>query len=502
MASAGGRKLIIGVMSGTSLDGLDLAAAYFGHDEAAGTLSLEQVVAVSAVPFPQEVRALLEALLRPRQQHQPVADTLAMVCEANTLFARFTGEAILTWLRAIDIDPHSVEAIGFHGLTIWHRDPATPFAALPPTVPINKPNGTRTIGATLQIGDSEHLAAVTGIPVVSNFRAGDVAVGGSGAPLVPFFDRCVLASVALGRRAEASHVVLLNLGGISNFSLFDVTAGSRHPTLVEAADCGPANVLANEAIARCLEGRTGADDASASAAVDAARELGLLWGPERDVDDGPYDDRDGSWSAQGTIDNALLERWKAHPFLAGAGAARSTGREAFGAAFVAEELRTWLGEAADPAERVQRTTNFVATASDFVGFCVAQRLARALQKSDVALTNLTVLVTGGGAHNPALVASVHEHVVRAVRQAAGTQVAESVTVFKASAGASLPGLRQGELEDFKEALAFALLAAARLAGVPSNEPRATGAPSAVLLGQVSCPMPRQLAIPASVASRR
>ncbi|HKS11771.1 MAG TPA: anhydro-N-acetylmuramic acid kinase [Pseudomonas sp.] len=187
--------LYLGVMSGTSLDGLDIALI-----EQAGQLRL---LATHYLPMPADLRQDLLALCASGP------DEIARAALAENRWATLAAEGIAQLLADQQLTPGSIRAIGSHGQTIRH-EPARGF--------------------TVQIGNPALLAELTGISVVGDFRRRDVAAGGQGAPLVPAFHETLFAH--LGQR-----LAVLNVGGFSNLSLIE----QDRP--VHGFDCGPGNVL-------------------------------------------------------------------------------------------------------------------------------------------------------------------------------------------------------------------------------------------------------------------
>ncbi|ROL87088.1 anhydro-N-acetylmuramic acid kinase [Pseudomonas chlororaphis] len=187
--------LYIGVMSGTSLDGLDIALI-----EQTPAIRL---IATHYIPMPESLRAELLGLCASGP------DEIARSAIAQQNWVKLAAEAIHSLLAQQKLKPADIRAIGSHGQTIRHEP---------------------TRGFTVQIGNPALLTELTGITVVSDFRSRDVAAGGQGAPLVPAFHEA-LFDQSCGKRA------VLNVGGFSNLSLIE----SDKP--VAGFDCGPGNVL-------------------------------------------------------------------------------------------------------------------------------------------------------------------------------------------------------------------------------------------------------------------
>ncbi|GAB6043306.1 anhydro-N-acetylmuramic acid kinase [Endothiovibrio diazotrophicus] len=198
--------LYIGLMSGTSMDGVDAALVDFAG-------KAPHLVASHCQPMTDEVR---EALLRLATDRSP--HPLQCLGELDHLLGEQFARATNALLRQAKIDAAAIRAIGSHGQTLYHRpDGPTPF--------------------TLQIGDPNHIAERTGITTVADFRRRDMAAGGQGAPLAPAFHAAVLA-------APDEERAVLNLGGIANLTLLPCSGA------VTGFDTGPANVLMNGWTAR------------------------------------------------------------------------------------------------------------------------------------------------------------------------------------------------------------------------------------------------------------
>ncbi|KAF1023104.1 MAG: Anhydro-N-acetylmuramic acid kinase [Paracidovorax wautersii] len=209
--------LYIGLMSGTSMDGVDAVLATL--DDSAGAPALQVLQHVSA-SLPAALRAELMAL------NQPGDNELHRAALAANGLVRVYADATQALLRQADVPAHRVRAIGAHGQTVRHRPGA-------------QAGGTDATGYTLQLNNPALLAELTGIDVVADFRSRDVAAGGQGAPLVPAFHQQLFA------RPDVD-VAVLNLGGIANLTLLPARPGAD----VLGFDCGPANALMDHWIAQ------------------------------------------------------------------------------------------------------------------------------------------------------------------------------------------------------------------------------------------------------------
>jgi len=267
--------LYIGLMSGTSLDGVDGVLVDF-------SASTPVVVQYACAPFPAELRAELLAL------NTPGANELHRSALAGNGLMRAYAQVVAALLAGAGVAATSVRAIGAHGQTVRHR-----------------PQEFDGTGYTLQLCQPALLAELTGIAVVADFRSRDVAAGGQGAPLAPFFHQSWF-----GRPGET--VGVLNIGGISNITLL------RADGQLLGFDCGPGNSLMDS-----------------WCAVHTGK---------------PYD-AEGAWAASGKLLPSLLEKFLAEPYFSKP-PPKSTGRDLFSQAWLQGHLGAFAGAA--PAD-VQAT---------------------------------------------------------------------------------------------------------------------------------------------------
>jgi anhydro-N-acetylmuramic acid kinase len=373
---------IVGLMSGTSLDGVDAALVEI-DGETTEDVRVHVVKSIT-LDYDEARREAIHAGI--------VSGTAEALCGLHADLGEWMAEAVLKVCQEAGVAADSVDAVGSHGQTVWHRPPA---------------EGKR--GATLQLGDAATIAERTGIAVVSDFRTRDVAAGGQGAPLVPWVDRVLFAVPERGR-------ALQNIGGIGNVTRVP-PKGSAEP--VFAFDTGPGNALMDAAVEIATGGRLSYD-------------------------------RGGALAARGTVDEALLADLLRHPYFA-AEPPKSTGREEFGRPFV-ERLVEVLRPEGD-----RDWLDLVATLTELT----ARTIADAYRRWVIPLGVDEVVVTGGGARNPTLVA----------------RIAALLDPLPVRDGSVL-----GVDPDAKEAVAFALLAWAHLRGIPANVPEATGAAGPRVLG--------------------
>jgi anhydro-N-acetylmuramic acid kinase len=300
-------ELYIGLMSGTSLDGVDGVLADF----AAAT---PLVVSHASAPFPAALRAELLAL------NALGNDELHRAALAGNALMRVYAQVVGALLADARVAAGEVVAIGAHGQTVRHR-----------------PQQFDGTGYTLQLCQPALLAELTGIDVACDFRSRDVAAGGQGAPLAPFFHQAIF-----GRRGET--VGVLNVGGISNLTLL------RADGSMLGFDCGPGNSLMD---AWCAEHVGDAFDA------------------------------DGAWAASGEPIAPLLARLLAEPYFERL-PPKSTGRDLFNMPWLDGHLRSFRG--CKPQD-VQATLAELA----------ARACAADILRHEPALARL--IVCGGGALN-------------------------------------------------------------------------------------------------------
>ena len=210
--------LVIGLMSGTSLDGIDAALVEFS-----GTVDAPhwRIVSFLDIPYDTTQRAAIHDGI--------VRGSAASLCRLNVDIGEWFAAGALRLLRAAGVAPDDVTVIGSHGQTVWHEPPAA---------------GRR--GSTLQLGCPSTIAERTGIAVVSDFRSRDMAAGGEGAPLVPWVDRLLFSHPERRR-------VLQNIGGMGNLTWLP-PRGSDEPIL--AFDTGPGNALIDAAVELASEGES------------------------------------------------------------------------------------------------------------------------------------------------------------------------------------------------------------------------------------------------------
>lgn len=306
--------LYLGLMSGTSMDGIDIAIVDFSK-------VFPKILDFHTFAYSSKLVETLHSLC------QSKANELVRMGHADRAVARSFAKAIDSLLRKNNLLPQHITAIGSHGQTVRHH-----------------PEGEH--GFTLQIGDPNTLAAMTGIDVIADFRRKDIALGGQGAPLAPAFHATMFSDHLHSR-------VILNIGGIANLTYLPKDRANA----VIGFDTGPGNTLMDQ------------------------------WCK---LNTGENYDQAGAWAAQGKHDPQLLEMMLAHPYITEQ-PPKSTGRETFNLPWL-QRLLSDLGKPL-PAQSVQST--------------LVQFTSHSIARNIHFLNDVKqVYVCGGGARNDFLMESL------------------------------------------------------------------------------------------------
>lgn len=372
----GEANVVVGLMSGTSLDGITAAVVRFTDRDARVHIDL---LGWLTHPYSAAQRDALGAAL--------AGTTAAAYCRVNFDLGGWLADAAIAAIAEAGVARSQIALIASHGQTVWHEPGHS----------------------TWQLGESAVIAERTGIDVVADFRVRDVAAGGQGAPLVPIADALLFA-------ADGAWRALQNIGGIGNVTVVPPNGDLR---AVRAFDTGPGVALI-DALARR------ADPALAY-------------------------DVDGRLALAGSACTDVVDDLLAAPYFA-AEPPKSTGRELFSAAYAAS-----LAERCVASRPGATAADIVATATLLTARSIADSYRRFLPEPAH-----DVLLSGGGARNPALVAAIRA-------QLADRKVRLFSDVF-------FDG-------DAKEAVAFAFLGWLHHQRRPGNVPRATGARGPRILGK-------------------
>ncbi len=381
----------IGLISGTSVDGIDAALVEIMGE--ANNLQVK-LLAGKTYPYPGELR----------EQILAICGGLPLSMEEFAILDDAIANQFSLAAQAIQAGLPPADLIGSHGQTVFHRPP-------------NQAKNT-SLGYSLQLGRGEVIASLTGIPTVSNFRVADIAAGGQGAPLVSKVDAYLLSHDSRSRCVQ-------NLGGIGNVTYLPARSQPDWEQQVCGWDTGPGNVLIDLAVQRLTAGRQ------------------------------TYD-QDGSWAAQGKPCEELVNQWLQQEFLQQP-PPKSTGRELFGEEYLEQ---CW-----------QEAQAYNLSDADWLATLTELTVASVVENYRVFLPRLAdeVLLCGGGRRNLYL------------RQRLEARLGNDSKLLTTD--------DVGLSSDFKEAIAFAILAYWRFHCVfPGNLPLVTGAKQPMLLGEIHLPI--------------
>jgi anhydro-N-acetylmuramic acid kinase len=315
------KKIVIGLMSGTSADGIDAALVEITGNGADTRL---QQLAFQTYPYPHGYK---EFLLK---NSRVVSAKLNEITRLNILIAEFFADAARRIVRSAGKRMDDIDLIGSHGQTIHH-------------LPLNKRMFGKNIRATLQLGNPAVIAKLTGVVTIGDFRSGDIAVGGTGAPLVPYFDYLMF-------RSKTKNRGVLNIGGIANITVVPKKCSIND---VVAFDTGPGNMVIDGLMKR-------------------------FYGK-------PYDNN-GSTANKGKLLPHLLHWMMQHPYFKSK-PPKSTGRELFGETFIDGILKRSRGK---PKQDI------IATVTEFTALSIYWHYAKYIV-GKIKIQEL--LVSGGGVHN-------------------------------------------------------------------------------------------------------
>ena len=414
--------IVAGVMSGTSADGIDVALVRVedpvtpksnrrGRTHGKESAGQTRMKFLGHAEFPYSAEVRRKILISMNSPRASVAD----LARLNFLLGELYAEGVIATQKRLRIQ---AELVGCHGQTLYHQGVPAPFLG-------------RKLAVTWQSGEGAVVAARTGLPVVSDFRPADMAAGGKGAPLVPYLDYLLYRDPKIGR-------IALNLGGIANLTAIPAAAALNQ---VVAFDTGPGNML-----------------------IDALAEQ--LFGQPCD--------RDGKIAASGRVCEDALERFLNNGFFREP-PPKTAGREQFGREFARKFLHACRPLTATKARtkasgvmsatRAIEKRDVIATATGLT----VRSIGKAIERFVLRKGNFSeLIVSGGGAKNPTLMAWLANDVSRRGLH------------LRSSNEFGIPS-------SAKEAVAFAVMAYETWNRRPSNVPSATGAKRAVALGKISFP---------------
>jgi anhydro-N-acetylmuramic acid kinase len=418
--------LVLGLMSGTSADGIEAALVRISGAPPNLKSKLE---GQASLPIPKPIRQ------RILQIAEGTPLPAAEISQLNFRLGHLFAEAAIATCKKLRVPVKSLDLIASHGQTIFHQGPRVSFLGAP-------------TASTLQIGEPSIIAAQTGITTIGDFRPADIAAGGQGAPLVPFADYLLYRHEKFGR-------VSLNLGGIANITVIPAHA---KPQDVFAFDTGPANILIDALVSHFTHGRQRFD-------------------------------QDGALAKYGQISLPLMRTLLRDPYLKQR-PPKSTGREYYGRDYLKELLALGRRYRLSSNDLICTTTMFSANSvidalhrfvfpkhkineiivsgggaqnpviwQTLSVFAMAGANPRDLYKA-AALEKISIVMTGALSRPPL---AVPKHALVYVRSSSSF----------------------GVPTEAKEAYAFALLAYETFHHRPSNLPSATGATRPAILGKIS-----------------
>lgn len=325
-------RLIIGLMSGTSLDGLDIALCKVANH---GTNTELELLKFETVAYSEAFRSEIKSVFA-----KSTVD-LQKVCLLNPWVGRHHAGLVLECLHTWGYKPDDIDLIASHGQTIYHA-------------PKLWHGIDKFPDATLQIGDGDHLACVTGIITISDFRQKHIAMGGEGAPLAVYGDYYIFSSPEENR-------IMLNIGGIANFTYLPK---SLTPEKVFSTDVGPGNTMMDAYTCANFSGT-------------------------------PYD-KNAEIAQKGKVSEELLKGLLDHEFF-DQGFPKTTGPELFNLSYLIEAQDETKTNDLSPQD-------VLATLNKFSSNAIASAIKTCLSEDK----NAIIYTSGGGMHNPLLIKNIKE----------------------------------------------------------------------------------------------
>jgi anhydro-N-acetylmuramic acid kinase len=318
-------RKIIGLMSGTSLDGLDIALCSVRNSGPSTTIN---VMHFATIPYSEDER------LKIREVFAKTQVNLESLCNLNAWIGILHSNLIIHCLRAWGVPSSDVDLVASHGQTIFHS-------------PKSNSEDNASSNSTFQIGDGDHIAMITGIVTISDFRQKHVAAGGEGAPLALYGDYFIFSK-------QNENRIMLNIGGIANFTCLYGDLDARRAF---ATDVGPGNTMIDAFV---------------------RKHFGLNY------------DSDGRIAEQGKINDALLIALKAHKFFS-LTFPKTTGPELFNMTYLETAQASIKDNSFIPLSDV------VATLTRFTAEVIAESIWRVDEWKQ-----FKIYCSGGGIHNPIL----------------------------------------------------------------------------------------------------
>ena len=324
-------RLIIGLMSGTSLDGLDIALCNF---TGSGLQTEMKLIQFETVCYDEDFKQEIKTIFSKKNVE------LQKLTLLNAWVGLQHGKMVNNFLQKWNIKSEDVDIIASHGQTIYHA-PKTLHCL------------SKFENATLQIGDGDHIAVLTGITTISDFRQKNIADGGEGAPLAVYGDFLLFSKAGEDR-------ILLNIGGIANFTFLPGDKNSSH---ILCTDVGPGNTIMDAYMQQHFPGK--------------------------------YFDENATVALKGKIDKLLLSALKNHPFFK-KDFPKTTGPELF-------NLNYLIAAQAKSNSSNLSTYDVMATLNKFSADMIVEAIA-----TSIINKNVIVYSSGGGMHNPLLMQNIKE----------------------------------------------------------------------------------------------
>ena len=325
------RKIAIGLISGTSADGIDAVVVEISGS---GVKTRIKEIGFHTYPYKQDLKKFI------LKNSNNATAKLEDVVRLNILLGELFADSALNLLKNARISPSEVDFIGSHGQTIQH-------------LPDKKEFFSKKISGTFQIADPSIIAKRTGILTFGDFRIADVAVGGSGAPLIPYFDYIVFYS-------DTKNRALLNIGGIANLTVLPKACSLKE---VFAFDTGPGNMIIDSLMKKFF---------------------------------GKPFDKNGEMATDGKLISELLNWMLKHNYFSKS-PPKSTGREMFGEKYIADIIKNW--------KRYQRK-DIITTVTEFTAISIYDSYLKFI-KPKVQIDEL--IVSGGGVHNGYLISALQQY---------------------------------------------------------------------------------------------
>lgn len=322
-------KLIIGLISGTSADGIDAALV---RVSGFGEQTKFKLISFLTLPYPKNFKNHL------LKNSEPNSSNITEITKLNILISHFFADAVFKISKKSKIPFSKIDFISSHGQTVHH-------------LPKKEKYFGKIFSSTLQLGDLPTLAKLTGKIVVGNFRTSDMALGGQGAPLVPYFDWITFKN-------KFSNRAVLNIGGISNITFLPSNCNYKK---IIAFDTGPGNMI-----------------------IDALTKRFFNL---------PFD-KNGSIANSGKINSKLLKYLMSHRYFSVL-PPKSTGREMYGKIFVDDFTKKFKNLAPN---------DLIATATEFTALSIFEQTKKFFKKNID-----TLIVSGGGAKNKTLINSLQKY---------------------------------------------------------------------------------------------